>query len=118
VLTIRRYTVIFGLVIFGTGMGCRLEMVGTEGICAVLTFEWQKVYEKAGRVWALAADGQDLLITFRDSNRSRRWHGGRCWEEDGEKKGEERYIKRRLRVYENLLGARRTRIHELSYVVS
>jgi hypothetical protein len=50
VLTIRRYTVIFGLVIFGTAVRCRLEMVGAEGICAVLTFEWQKVYEKAGRV--------------------------------------------------------------------
>ena len=37
--TIRSYSVILEFVVFGAAVGSRLEMVGAEGICAVLALE-------------------------------------------------------------------------------
>jgi hypothetical protein len=50
VLTIRNYSVKFGLIVLCTAVCGGLEMIGTERIGAMLAFEGQKVHEAAGWV--------------------------------------------------------------------
>ena len=51
-------------IVLGTMVGGRKEMFAAEGLCAMLTLEWEEVDEETGRVRALLADIEKLTVAF------------------------------------------------------